>query len=326
MSDYAQLYRIFNLISILRSPLGCSKTSFLENREITVRTFERYISLLKDLGFQIERKGKQYRIVQAVKDAVLPEENIIFSLEEAALIKDALLNANPKSPIKNELLSKLYALTDLNEISNHIIENHISKNISEIRKAIKQKKQVNLKNYVSVNSNTQKDRLVEPIHFIQYFKYLLAYEPASGKVKQFKTDRFQSAEILNKKWKHKDRHRVYNTDLFGMSGDNGMNAKLLLSRRAASLLTEEFPGSEHSISKNKGHFIFQTTIFSHEGIGRFVMGLIDEVEILEPRTLKEYVLGKLGNVEKAQNSGKAEKSGKMRERAVKELRGMRVEK
>jgi len=47
----------------------------------------------------------------------------------------------------------------------------------------------------------------------------------------------------------------------------------------------------------KGNLHLQRTrVASYAGIGRFVMGLLDEVEIVSPEEFREYVRGKLRKV------------------------------
>ena len=58
------------------------------------------------------------------------------------------------------------------------------------------------------------------------------------------------------------------------------------------LLLEEYPLSEAHIREEDGRWIFDADIMRLEGIGRFVMGLLDQVEILEGEPLRCYVLEK----------------------------------
>ncbi len=54
MSDLKRIYRIFQLISRLRSPLGVSKKNVAVQCELTERTIERYFELLDDLGLDLD--------------------------------------------------------------------------------------------------------------------------------------------------------------------------------------------------------------------------------------------------------------------------------
>jgi hypothetical protein len=73
-----------------------------------------------------------------------------------------------------------------------------------------------------------------------------------------------------------------------------MPVKLKLNLRAASLLVEEYPLSEQYLTKiNDNEWILETNVCSFDGIGRFVMGLLDDIEILKSKELKNFISKKL---------------------------------
>jgi hypothetical protein len=82
----------------------------------------------------------------------------------------------------------------------------------------------------------------------------------------------------------KDRHKSIKTDLFRFSGTDHHPVKLKLSMLAANLLMEEFPLSEKRVQKiADNEYIFEDFVCSFEGVGRFVLGLCNEVEVLESK-------------------------------------------
>jgi predicted DNA-binding transcriptional regulator YafY len=176
MVDHRKIYRVFSLISRLRAPFGVTKAALAQDFDVSERTIERYFVLLQDLGFEVKKQANRYRIERLEKCQTKPEDLIVFSLEEAAAIKDAITNSPLRGPLQKSLLTKLYALTDIDEISDTLYRQNISKNISYIRKAIKDKEQLILKNYHSVSSGKTTNRLIEPIKFFSYYTYLIAFE------------------------------------------------------------------------------------------------------------------------------------------------------
>lgn len=293
MDEQKKIYRIFQLIARLRTPLGCSKSDIAEDFEVNVRTVERYFKLLRDLGFEIERVKHRYRIPKIDKGGLSPEDLIVFNLEEAACIREALLQSKVDGIVQKGLLDKLYALTDLEELSDTISKLGTSRNISDLRYAIKNKFQVRLKGYHSVNSEQISDRLVEPIRFHNYYRYLLAYEHDSDMIKQYKTERITSVELTAVPYRFEHKHEQMKIDIFGMSGIKPIQVRLYLSRRARQLLEEEFPGATRYLGTRMRMDCFEGPVFSLEGVGRFVLGLADEIEVSAPRELKEYVKAKL---------------------------------
>jgi len=58
---------------------------------------------------------------------------------------------------------------------------------------------------------------------------------------------------------------------------------------AKNLLVEEYPLSEKFIRKVGDSYILDTEVCALEGVGRFVLGLAADIEILEGEELKDYL-------------------------------------
>ena len=154
---------MFQLITRLRSPFGCIKEELAWDFDVSVRTIERYFLLLKELGFELTQHHEVFYINIPNQDVINPEELVVFSPEEASIIKRAVLNCASACPLQKSLLDKLYALSDLDEMAETLYKQNVARNISLIRTAIKDKKQIVFKSYHSVNRSVDSDRLVEPI-------------------------------------------------------------------------------------------------------------------------------------------------------------------
>jgi len=289
MTENRKISRILQFIIRMRSPLGCDKYETAELFEVHVRTIERYMALLQEIGFQIEKHGNRFSIVNTGKSKLNPEELIAFSIEEAHILRDALLNTRLTGPIQRQLLDKLYALTDLEELAYTMSDLQQSLTISHLRQAIRDKLQVVLCDYDSANSDSRSDRIVEPIRFQDYFRYLTAFEPSSGINKVFKTERIGEVVMTSNKWKHESKHQKLGMDAFGLTGATTIPVMLKLSRRARQLLCEEHADAAPFVSKKGNTYIFEGDIYGLEGVGRFVMGLLDEIEVVDPQELKEYI-------------------------------------
>lgn len=283
MSAHEKLIRIFTLISQLQMPLGCSKSAFAENYNISQRTFERYIKTLEVLGFQIKQLNGRYKINENNTSSYT--DRITFTIEEAALVKDLLVNYRGEHSCYKSLLSKISALTDLHEVSEPIYDSQINLHISHIREAIKNKQQIILKNYISLNSNTEADRFIEPVTFTDYYNYLQAFDIDGQQMKQFKTDRIQNVKTLETAWQFESLHQKLNTDLFAMHGDELILYRLKLNNRAYRLLIEEYPQAKAEISKQENHYILETKVYSEKGIERFINGLPNQIEVLKKQIL-----------------------------------------
>ncbi|HCX98883.1 MAG TPA: hypothetical protein DG754_01975 [Bacteroidales bacterium] len=295
MDDQKKIFRVFQLISRLRSHFGVKKSDLAQSFDVSERTIERYFVLLRNLGFEIENREQFFYIPRVDKQNVLPEDFIVFSIEEAAAIRDVIAGSSIQSPMQKALLTKLYALTDIEELSETLYNQSISQNISRVRQAVTGRTQIWLRAYHSVNSNTTSNRLVEPIRFVNYYTYLLAFEVEAQMVKQYKTDRIGDVETTELPWQFENLHGTTYVDAFGMSGSKPIPILLNLSTRAHRLMEEEHPDTIPYIKKIKSENLFQFkgNVYSYQGIGRFIMGLPGEVEVIEDEGLREYVREKM---------------------------------
>ena len=78
-------------------------------------------------------------------------------------------------------------------------------------------------------------------------------------------------------------------DVFRTSGKLNESIVLELNTRAKSLLVEEYPLAERDLKREDGKWVLRTTVHSLEGVGRFVIGLAADVNVVKGKKLVEYV-------------------------------------
>ena len=96
-----------------------------------------------------------------------------------------------------------------------------------------------------------------------------------------------------KKWQYSAAHRANPTDVFRISGTAKILVRLEMSLLAYNLLLEEFPQSNEYLSKKDDKYIFDGWVCSFIGVGRFVLGLIGEVRVLEPLGFNSFLEEKI---------------------------------
>ena len=271
-------------ILALISEEGYSIEGIAAKTKITERTAYRYIKTLKACGFGIVRKNKTLFLDKVPQTFAEIAEKTSITPKEWQLIADAVEASD--DPLKEGVMLKIKERTNKTSSGQTVIRKQENINIQHLSTAINGKKQVILKNYSSSNSKTISDRRVEPFAFRNGNHAVICYDVDKKAVRTFKTARIESVQICPEDWKFESRHKAAQTDLFGMSSDTLIPVKLRLNMRAANLLREEFPLSEKMIRPfGQNHFIFSSDIRDLKGIGRFVMGLHDEIEIIEPKEL-----------------------------------------
>jgi hypothetical protein len=115
------------------------------------------------------------------------------------------------------------------------------------------------------------------------------YEPESGLNKLFNTARIGSVEVLAEGWKHTELHHEGYIDIFRITGFEQKRVQLELGMMAHNLLIEEYPLASRDLTPiDESHWLLDTMVCDYVGIGRFVMGLADDIRILTPE-FEEYI-------------------------------------
>jgi predicted DNA-binding transcriptional regulator YafY len=160
--------------------------------------------------------------------------------------------------------------------------------------AINKKQQVILKRYQSSNSNRISDRFIEPMGFTTNFISLWGFDTEDLRNKLFKTSRIGDVELSSNGWEYEDNHHIGFVDVFRFSSYEKIPVKLELSLMAKNLMVEEYPMAEQYITNNGNNsYLFEAEVASLAGVGRFALGLIDEVTIHSPESLKDYLKQKI---------------------------------
>ena len=120
------------------------------------------------------------------------------------------------------------------------------------------------------------------------------YEPASGMNKTFKIARIQQVELLSENWQHEADHRKMFTDLFMFSGEERLPVQLRMGTLAHNLMLEEYPlSSNHFTQEDDKHWLLTLDVCSYAGIGRFVLGLFEDIEVLGSPEFIKYLQEKI---------------------------------
>ncbi|MCB0585278.1 MAG: WYL domain-containing protein, partial [Phaeodactylibacter sp.] len=133
---------------------------------------------------------------------------------------------------------------------------------------------------------------LEPVEFMQGYTYLWAYDLDKQGYRQFKLDRIGEVEVLDDPVT--GEHESHALDLFGWTGPAWLPVRLRLSSYAQNLLLEEYPDARPFVRTFKGQAIFDGMVRDWRGIGRFVLGLPGEVEVVEPEAFRAYLRERAG--------------------------------
>jgi predicted DNA-binding transcriptional regulator YafY len=298
MSAQATLQNALEILVMLNCKYGRTLGEICEQFTISRRTAYRYIETLRNVGFVIDKKqseGKNFYFINKEESHYRDISELLhFSREEAYILSRAIHSIDPENEIKNELIRKLYSLYDSERVAVPLIKKQNSHIVNQLSEAIRNKKQVKLKSYQSAHSNNIRDRLVEPIRFTTNYVSIWAFDVADQQNKIFKTSRIGDSDVTEKSWQFEKMHQTGFVDVFRISSYKKIPVKLELTLMAKNLLVEEYPLAERCITENdENRYLFETEVASLAGVGRFVLGLIDQINIIQPESLKEYLREKI---------------------------------
>ena len=297
--DHGRILRVLNLMKLLSSNVDYTIRELMDRLAISRRSIFRYLDTLRIAGFAVAKKGTNiHKLLSMPKEGINLSNLIHFSEEEAYLLHNLIGALTSDCQVAINLENILAALFDATSVT-EIIGNKITgENIMRLRQAIDEKKQVTLVRYESGNTMSISDRLVEPIKFSSNYRDVYAYEVSTGITKVFKISRIGLVDVSLADWQHEDKHEIIETDCFRMAGKEDIPVTLKMTLKAKNLLIEEYPLASKYISYDGQSWWFKGNVKDLAGVGRFVIGLADQIISIHSPQLRIYLKGFLNNINK----------------------------
>jgi predicted DNA-binding transcriptional regulator YafY len=278
MFNQHKIYRVLQLITLLQNKPAKSIRFMANFLECTERTAYRYIDLLKQLGFDIQKEehNKFFILADIQTDG--------FTTEETSYMVEMIKTVGKENKLKDSVLKKIYLKSEVSEQANSILKAHLSKLVEKLNFAINNNKKVILVKYHSVNSNHISDRLVEPFQFTENYNSICAFEIISKQNKYFNLERIIDVEVLDDLQENKALFEFETTDVFGFTERNGkkFEVELQLSLRAYILFKEANSGLEKYITKieDTDLYLLRISINNPKPIVSLIRGFKDEIKII----------------------------------------------
>ena len=291
--------RQLRLMMLLTQNRRYTLDDIAERLDMSSRNVYRYIEAFKMAGFIVRKVGKCYFLDKSSPYFKDISSLVHFTEEEAYILKRAIESIDGTSSLKENLKEKLYKVYDYDILSEIVVRHGIGDNVHNLYEAIKNKKRVMFVQYKSSHSHMATDRIEEPFAFTANNNEIWCYEPETRQNKLFKVSRISSVEITDAGWEFEPEHNEGYTDIFHVSSNERLPIKLRLGMNSANLLVEEFPLAEKFMRMEDGnHWILETDVCRYEGVGRFVIGLLDDIDIISSDGFKRYLEEKLKNISK----------------------------
>ena len=131
MFNQHKIYRVLQLITQLQNKPSKSVRFMATFLECTERTSYRYIDLLKQLGFDVQKdEHNKFFIVRENQT----EEH--FTSEEATFLVEMVKTVGKENMLKDSILKKIYLKSNISQQANALFKAHLSKLVENPLKSI----------------------------------------------------------------------------------------------------------------------------------------------------------------------------------------------
>lgn len=286
--------KLLELVKLLNTDEFQSTAKLAEQLGVSTRMVYNYLNVLNEQGFDVEKQVVRYRLDRNSAFFKTIDELIPLNIQEAEYICGMMPSVNEDGNLSQSIKRKLtryYGLTDQGMIP---VDKTQERKVRQLKDAIKRQRQVVLKGYSSPSSHSVKDRLVEPFYLFNNDEDVRCYELSTHMNKTFKLARIESVEIQRTRWTEELKHKRMYTDIFAFSGDKLYIIELVLGQLARNLLIEEYPQTARNIIQiGEGRWQAILNVTSYVGVGRFVIGLYDDIEVVGDEGFKAYLYEKV---------------------------------
>lgn len=306
---HTALAQQLTLLSLLVENRTLTIDALAERLHTTQRNIYYAISFFKDdPDFRLEKRGPCYSLSRESPFIARMCEAVKFADDEIITMKRLLDEGDSRNPIVTRLRRKFSHFYDPVLLADEQIRGLYDDICRTLYQAMREQRMVIVRQYRSPHSGTVADRLLEPYVFINANRDIRAFEPASGLNKTFRIARMQGVTLLDARWADADKHRDIFSDLFNFASETTMSVTLRLDSLAYHVLTEEYPRAENSIHPEPKatpdeaeSWLFEATVCSWIGVGRFVLGLYDHITVVGTPGLSAYLAERLAAFTGKQN-------------------------
>ena len=287
--EYESLTRALQLVEILAEGQFLTVAQMVERSRLHPRSVYRLLETFPRLGLTLERQSRGYRLRADAPFLKRVTSFLHFTPDEVLTLRQ-ILTAVPNSSVQARLLrEKLERSTSESLFIPPDVDEMTGRNIRTMFEAIEGERIVVLRGYRSSRSR-KRDRYVEPYAFLPGNRDVRCFEISTRTNKTFNLSRTEEVELVDLRWSYREEHRPLLVDLFHFSGESTTRVALRLGVLAKSVLLDEYPQAERRLTQeDDSHWLWEDEFCSMKGVGRFVMGLLEDIEIVDAPELEDYI-------------------------------------
>lgn len=293
----ARFEKWFELILTMLDGRNHTARELAEVLGTTVRNLYYTFKVLGNMGFHIVHIHTYYYIDVRSPFLSRISQSVDFTEDEALYLHRMLDRDAGENAMAGTVRRKLERFYHLQFYDDARLRRQVCQNTELLEQAINERRLVILHRYSSPHSGSVADRVVEPFLFQGDRADIRAYELKSKQNKTFKIARIGRVEIVDTPWFNEEHHRESFTDMFMFSGEVRHTVRLRFGLLAHRLMLEEYPHSAAlMVQEDDRHWLFQADVASYVGISRFILGLYDEIEVLEDDGLRAFLREKISRM------------------------------
>ncbi|MFT5832778.1 MAG: putative DNA-binding transcriptional regulator YafY [Cognaticolwellia sp.] len=288
------------ILLLIQQPFRYKKKDIAKKLDVSISTIDRDLTALTNIGLDTTYNEKyRYGFIQ---DKAYDElKNLLhFTTEEQDFLVDAIDAHNQlgeSEKTAKRIKRKLKSLYDFRKLGLDILREPNLQMINLLEKAKNQQKQIILKNYHSSNSNSVRDRLVEPLRVSPFDDMVFAYDVESEKISYFRMTRIGGIELLDKSAIFKGSLNLGDADPFYIVSEEKIQVRLEFGVAAYNELILRFPLAKRHIKTyaSGDKFEFQCDVNNKfYGVSNFILNMHHDLVIIhEPIELLEHLQEKL---------------------------------
>jgi len=289
-----RVIRVFKLVQYLCEFPPKTVDKLAEMLEISPKTVYKDIHIVEAVGYEIDKdENHKYYIKNSGRTEYQLDE------QEKKLIIATIQKTGLTSMEVQSIVQKLKTRQMVIDVRSLNIMKQLQL-IKTLIDSVSLKLPINIKNYKSTSSGAKvKDRYVLPLYFDEMRMSLTAYDIDKEQSRIFKVSRMSGIEPLSTPIIQQIPNEVPIVDMFGFAGEMKYDISLLMTKRSATILKEEFILAENHVSESNDitfPYFFKCKVCGYEGVGRYVLGLMTEIKVLGDAGFKEYLKMKISEM------------------------------
>ncbi len=297
LMEHTSIERLARLIRILARNTRHTVAEIAKKLETSERTAYRYILTLKIAGVNvIKRFGSVYAIDVDDPDIIIRKlGKSPVKTEKTEKAESGIILQRPCQDLKlaRDTYQVLEQMDELEMLDDAPYLQRTVANVTLLQMAAENGKRVTV-TYDSNRWGRRTKRVIEPYDFFFYYNFVWCFDHEKQRNMPLRISRMGEVTVSEENCLYTERHRKQIIDAFGCWGHYKKHIRLRLSMQARNLMTEAHPLSMIDIKEDPAYpdgerWILDTGVCDYSGLTRYIMGMLDEVEILEGDGLKEYI-------------------------------------